>query len=133
MFLSCVDGIWCWVLILLLYGKAAGHLLSILSFFFRRILLLFSSFLGFVHSGLQASFPCSPSHFHWWLLVSSPFGGAAFPHFPCFLTLEFFELHSLSLWKKLPTFCFPFLFGYSQFYLFCLSLEERRRSSRDGY
>lgn len=30
--------------------------------------------------------------------------GAAFPQFPCSLTLEFFKLHSSSLWKKLPAF-----------------------------
>lgn len=52
---TCMGDTQCWALMLLLHGKAAGHLLSILSFFFRGVLLLPSS------SSAQSSVVCSPS------------------------------------------------------------------------
>lgn len=109
--LSCMDDIQCWALTLLLCGKAVGHLLSILSSFFRGILLLPSS------SSAQSSVVCSPHfyflslfHFRWWLLAPSPFGGSSSPYFPHSLIPEFLnsKLHSCSL-LKLPTFAPSFL------------------------
>jgi len=104
MFLSCLDGIHRWALTLLLYGNAAGLLLSNSSLFFRSILLFSSSFLCSVPSGLQASFPLSFStSFPLVAPCPLPLWGTAFPQFPCSLTLESFKLYSSSLWK-LPIF-----------------------------
>lgn len=54
---TCMGDTQCWALMLLVRGKAVGHLLSILSFFLRGILLLPSS------SSAQSSVVCSSSIF----------------------------------------------------------------------